>query len=445
MELDPGRSTEGQAFDFPQKSEACGNTVEQRVLETLDVEGMVRFLCELIAIRSLSGEETPAQERVAAEMERCGLAVDVWEIDFDRLRRHPAYSVEVERERALGVVGVMGGDRGGRSLILNGHVDVVPAGDPANWSYPPWQGTVVDGRVNGRVYGRGAVDMKGGLCCALYAARALGEAGIRLDGRLVVESVVGEEDGGAGTLAAVLRGYRADGAIVVEPTELAVAPAQAGALNFRVTVPGRSAHGCLREEGVSAVEKFIPLYEALMDLERVRNRDVRHPLYDGYKQPYALCVGRVQAGDWASTVPEWLSFEGRYGVAVGEELAAARRLLEETVARAAQADPWLRGHPPRVEWWGGQFAPASIPADHPLVETVCDAYHDASGRDARVAGMTYGADMRLLVNEGGTPAVLFGPGDVRQAHRTDEYVPVSDLVAAARTLALTTLRFCGYR
>lgn len=438
MDQVAGRTSDSQASDFfnPQVQ---GDALERRVLDAFDVEGMVEFLCELIAIPSLSGAETPAQERVAAEMERCGLEVDTWQIDFEQLRRHPAYSAEVEREHSLGVVGLMGRDHDRPSLILNGHVDVVPAGDEAIWSYPPWQGTV----KGGRVYGRGSVDMKGGLCCALYAARALHEAGVRLRGRLMVQSVVGEEDGGSGTLAAVLRGYRAEGAIVVEPTELVVAPAQAGALNFRVTVPGQAAHGCLREEGVSAVEKFIPLYQALMVLERERNGGPRDPLYAGYERPYAISVGTVRAGNWAASVPESLTFEGRYGVAVGEDPVNARRVLEETVAQAAQADPWLRDHPPEVEWWGGQFAPASIPADHPLVATVCRAFSDASGAPARVAGMTYGADMRLLVNEGGTPSVLFGPGDVRQSHRPDEYVSVADLVVAARTLALTAMRFCG--
>jgi acetylornithine deacetylase len=416
------------------------NPAEQRVLDALDIEGLVDLVCDLIAIPSLPGQETPAQERVAAEMARCGLAVDVWQLDLEALRRHPAYTTEVERDQALGVVGVLGQERGGRSLILNGHVDVVPPGEEANWSYPPWQGTI----EGGRVFGRGAVDMKGGLCCALFAARALHQAGIRLHGRLLVESVVGEEDGGVGTLATILRGYRADGAVVVEPTELKVAPAQAGALDFRITVPGQAAHGCLREEGVSAVEKFIPLYQALMDLEQDRNEGIQDPLFAGYRLPYALCVGKVQAGEWASSVAERLTLEGRYGVAVGEEVAAARRQLEAAVARAADSDPWLRDHPPQVEWWGGQFAPASIPPGHALVGTVCEAYREASGLSAQVAGMTYGADMRLLVNQGGTPAVLFGPGDVRQAHRPDEFVAVSDLEAAARTLALVAMRYCGY-
>lgn len=417
------------------------NAIEQRVLDAIDIDGMLQYLCDLVAVRSLSGQEAPAQEHVAAQMERCGLGVDVWELDFDELSRHPAFSIEVERERGLGVVGVMGESAGGRDLIFNGHVDVVPAGDESHWTYPPWQGTI----ANGRVYGRGALDMKGGLCCALFAAKALRDAGVRLKGRLMVESVIGEEDGGVGTLATVLRGYKADGAVVVEPTELIVSPAQAGALNFRITVPGLSAHGALRQEGVSAIEKFMPIYQAIMTLERERNRQIQDPLFADYELPYPICVGTVQAGDWASSVADWLTFEGRYGVAVGEDVAAARRLFEQTVAQAAQTDPWLREHPPRLEWWGGQFEPAGIPIDHNLVKMVGGAYGDVSGKPAAITGMTYGADMRLLVNEGNTPTVLFGPGDVRKAHRPDEYVPVDDLVTVVQTLALAALRFCGYR
>jgi acetylornithine deacetylase len=416
------------------------DAIEQRVLDAIDVEAMLQYLCELVAIPSLSGQETAAQEHVAHQMERCSLSVDVWDLDFARLRQHPAFSAEFERKHGLGVVGVMGEDDGGRSLIFNGHVDVVPAGDEANWRYPPWQGTIAEGRV----YGRGTADMKGGLCCAIFAARALREAGVRLKGRLLIESVIGEEDGGVGTLAAVLRGYRAEGAVVVEPTELMVAPAQAGALNFRVTVPGRSAHGSMREEGISAIEKFIPVYQALTALEQERNRRIQDPLYARYQLPHAICVGTVRAGDWASSVPESLTFEGRYGLAVDEDVADARRYFEEAIDHAAQADPWLRDHPPQVDWWGGQFAPASIATDHPLVETLCGAYSATSGAPARVAGMTYGADMRLLIGEGHTPTVLFGPGDVRQAHRPDEFVPVTDLITAVRTLALLALRFCGY-
>jgi acetylornithine deacetylase len=195
--------------------------------------------------------------------------------------------------------------------------------------------------------------MKGGLCCALFAAKALRDSGVRLKGRLMVESVIGEEDGGVGTLAAVLRGYTADGAIVAEPTELIVAPAQAGAFNFRVTIPGKAAHGCVREEGVSPIEKFVPIHQALMELERERNERLQDALYARYKLPHALCIGNVRAGTWASSVAESLVFEGRYGIAVDEDQSAARRALEEAVHEAAKRDPWLREHPPVLEWWGG--------------------------------------------------------------------------------------------
>ena len=188
----------------------------------------------------------------------------------------------------------------------------------------------------------------------------------------------------------------------------------------------------------------MPIYQAIMVLERERNRQIQDPLFADYDLPYPICVGTLQAGDWASSVADWLTFEGRYGVAVGEDVATARRLFEQTVAQAAQTDPWLREHPPRLEWWGGQFEPAGIPIEHNLVKMVGGAYGDVSGKTAAITGMTYGADMRLLVNEGGTPTVLFGPGDVRKAHRPDEYVPVDDLVTVVNTLALTALRFCGY-
>lgn len=413
--------------------------VERRVLDAIDMDGLLDYLCQLVAVRSLSGQETPAQESVAHKLASIGLEVDVWNLDFASLKRHPAYTVEVERAEGLGVVGMLG-EGTGPSLILNGHVDVVPAGDPANWRNAPWEGTIADGRV----YGRGALDMKGGLTCALFAAKAIVDAGVRLKGRLLVESVIGEEDGGVGTLAAILRGYQADGAIVMEPTRLIIAPAQAGALNFRVTIKGLSAHGAIREEGVSAIEKFVPVYQALMELEAERNRPPHDPLFVTYELPYPICVGTMRAGDWASSVAEWLVLEGRYGVAVGEDLTEARRMLESAVGQAAAADPWLQVHPPQVEWWGAQFAPAAIPAEHPLVRSVSGAFAALTGAVPRIEGMTYGADMRLLVNEANTPAVLFGPGDIRLAHRPDESVPIDDLHVATQVLALTALRFCGY-
>lgn len=413
-------------------------SLERRVLDAVDVEGMVASLCDLIAIDSSGGRESPAQERTARMMAESGMEIDLWELDLDELRRDPAFCEEIPREHALGVVGRTGGGRG-PTLVLNGHVDVVPAGDLERWSVPPWQGTVRDGRV----YGRGSADMKGGLCCAVFAVRALRDAGVRLRGSVLIQSTVGEEDGGLGTLAAIRRGHTGDAAIVLEPTRMVVAPAQAGAFNFRVTVPGVAAHGALRAEGVNPIEKFIPLYQALQELERRRNARPRHPAFAGQELPYALCVGTVRSGIWASTVPESLTFEGRLGVAVDEEPDAARRELEEALAEAARADPWLRDHPPVLEWWGGQFAPASIPGDHPVVDALSEAFRSVTGEAPAVSGMPYGADMRLLVHQGDTPTVLFGPGDVRRAHAPDEFVPIDELAAVTRILALTLVRFCG--
>ncbi len=417
-------------------------SLERRVLAAVDADALVDRLCRFVSVRSLNGTEgeDEAQRFIAAEMAHLGLDVDAWPLDMTVLRQHPAYTAEVDRAEGLGVTGSTGrGD--GPALILNGHVDVVPVGDEALWTHPPWQGTVADGRV----YGRGALDMKGALCCALSAAAAIRDAGVELEGRLLVQSVIGEEDGGTGTLGAVLRGPAADAAIVLEPTELQLSPAQAGALNFRLTVPGRTAHGAMRAEGVSAIEKFVPLLHAILALEARRNEAVTDPLFADYALPIPICPGIVRAGNWASNVAEHLVCEGRYGVAVGEDLNAARDELESAIAAAAAQDTWLRVHPPVLEWWGAQFAPAAIAPDHAIVRTVGVAFEDATGRTPRLQGMTYGADMRLLVNQGGIPTMMFGPGNIRVAHQPDEYVPIEELVAAARTLALAIVRFCGAR
>jgi acetylornithine deacetylase len=434
--------------------------VEREALEALDQEGLVAFLRELIAIPSLDGDESPAQRRVAGWLRDEGFETDVWDIDLGALARHPDWCHEVEREEAMGVVGWIGGparsrgrERVGRDLLLNGHIDVVPVGDEASWSSPPWH-PVIRG---GRVYGRGAVDMKGGLSCALYAAKAIRDAGVHLHGRLSVASVVGEEDGGTGTLATILRGHSADGAVVVEPTRLAVVPAQAGSLMFRIVVHGRSAHGCVREEGVNAVDAFVPVLAALRALEAERcgvapagagtgagpAGDPASPLFAAYRLPWPIEVGTVHAGDWASSVPDTLVAEGRFGVAVGEDVDHARRAFEAAVTGAASGHAWLAVHPPEVEWWGGRFDPATTDVRDPVVTAVTGAVTALTGSAPPVEGVTYGADMRLLVNVAGIPTVLFGPGDVRVAHMPDEYVAISDLEAAARALVVAAVRFCG--
>ena len=416
------------------------NDTERKVLECIDTDAMLAYLRELVSIPSHGGEESSAQRSVAEKLGELGLDVDTWELDFDSLRGHPGFSMPIERSEGLGVVGTLKGGEGGRSLILNGHIDTVAPGEKANWSHPPMEGTMIDGRV----YGRGVADMKGGLCCAIYTVKAIIDSGVGLKGSLSIQSVIGEEDGGVGALATVLRGHTADAAVVMEPTEVKVAPAHSGALAFTVEVPGRSAHACVREEGVSAIEKFIPLFNALRELETARNREIDDPLYARYGIPYPINIGTVHGGNWPGSVPESLVFQGRIGVVVGEKVEDARRNVEKAIAEAAEADPWLKENPPRLEWSGYQFDSASIKTDNPIVESVREAYAEATGEEAQLEGMTYASDMRHLINTGGVPTVLFGPGDVRQAHAPDEYVEIGELVTAARVLALTALRFCGY-
>lgn len=413
-------------------------TIEQRVRSAVDADRLVELTSGLIAVPSLSGDETAGQHLVAAQLRALGATVDTWDIDMPALEAHPWFSAEVERLTALGVVGTLGRGQG-PALLLNGHVDVVPTGDPGDWSTPPFAPAV----RNGRVFGRGACDMKGGLAAALHALEVIATAGIELEGSVALASVVGEEDGGCGTLAMLEHGVRADGCVIMEPTELSVVPAVAGALSWRVRVRGLSAHGCLREEGVSAIEAFGPVHRAVLDLERRRNAREPDALFAWLDRPFAICGGRIAGGDWPSSEMDWLVWEGRYGVAPGEDLVTARAEFEQAIAEAAARDPWLRDHPPTVEWWGGQFYPGRTDVAAGVVSTVRAAATQVTGTPPAVRGMPYGCDLGLTTNVGNIPTVVFGPGDVRDAHRPDESVPVDDLVVVAQTLVATALRFCG--
>jgi acetylornithine deacetylase len=390
-----------------------------------------------------SPEENAAQRWFAERMKEHGLTTDLWEIPLDETRAHADFpGWEIERTSALGLVGSWGNTveaSRGRTLVLNGHIDVVPTGEVAQWTTAPFNGE----RRGNAVYGRGACDMKGGLVCSLHAIAAVRAAGIRLKGRVLLESVVGEEDGGLGTFATLLRGYRGDAAIIAEPTNLQIIPACAGALTFRMGFKGRSTHASVRLEGVSTIEKFWIVWKALEKLEARRNLP-GNPLFMRFPLPYPLSIGTLRAGDWPSSVPDELFAEGRLGVALGESPADARADLERTVAEACAADDWLREHPVSVAWYGGQFASGQIPIDHPLIRLVRDAHVDLGGSEPEVHGAPYGSDLRLMVGLGEVPTLHYGPGHVKHAHAPDEHVPVSDLVAVTRGLVLSILRFCEH-
>ncbi len=416
----------------------------QRVVSWVDDHEaeVIADLQELVRVPSVSGTqaEHEIQALLAERFRRLGFEVDHWEAPLADLARSPEFpGMEVERSAAWGLVGAVRGQGDGPSLMLNGHVDVVPTGDLSRWPSPdPFDGRLADGAV----HGRGACDMKGGLAAAIWAVRAVTELAVPLSGDLLLAAVQGEEDGGMGTFALLERGWRADACVIAEPTSLDIAPANGGSLTFRLRVRGLAAHGSMRTSGVSALEMFWPVFRALRDLEARRNESV-DPIMARWDVAYPIEVGMVRAGDWASSVPDLLVAEGRYGVALGESVAQARAVLEDAVARACAADPWLRVHPVEIDWWGGVFASSRLPEGSSLADRVSAAHAAVSGRPQQRWGAPYGSDLRLMTELAGVPTVQYGPGDPGLAHGPLEKVPVEEVLTVAKALAVLAIEHCG--
>jgi len=265
------------------------------------------------------------------------------------------------------------------------------------------------------------------------------KAGVEPEGDILVESVIGEESGGMGTLATLLRGYRPDAAIIAEPTDLKINIVQAGCLMFRLTVRGKAAHGASRYMGVSAVEEFQPVLDALLRLEGRRKKMKRIPVFEGVPNPVTLSIGTVAAGNWDSTVPERLVAEGRYGVWPGETLQAAKSMFVDAVGSASSKDEWLAKNPPELSWFGPQWEPAEIEPTHWLTRMMQSAVRSSLGFVPRLSGITGGTDMRLFTGIAKTPAIIFGPGDDSTAHFSDEWVAVKDLVRACKAYSMAAL------
>ncbi|MDQ2682219.1 MAG: ArgE/DapE family deacylase [Chloroflexota bacterium] len=418
------------------------NRIYDRALERVDAlrDELVSRLQELVRIPSVTGHEHDVQQAVSRQMDDLGLDIDMWEPDAAELAPFAEHVGAFESLAGRpNVVGTRKGSGGGRSLIVNAHIDTVEPGDRSHWTVDPFGGEVIDGKL----YGRGSCDMKAGLVAPMIALRALDEAGIVLSGDVLIESVISEEDGGAGALASILRGHRADACVITEPTELAIIPAQGGSLVFRLTIEGRSAHACVRNEGISALEKFLPIHAALLRHEREHHEAIDHPLYSKFGNRAPINIGTVAAGNWPSSVPESIVVEGRAGLVPGESLDQTREAFVQAVMDACTGDSWLEEHPPRIEWFSGQFAAAEVPGNHPLVEALAEAHRRSSGNEVAIDGATYGADMRHFINAGNMPCIMYGPGDVRRAHRPDEFVPVDEVLAVARTLTVMMLDWCG--
>jgi acetylornithine deacetylase len=391
---------------------------------------LVAFTQALVRRPSLPDGEGPAQELVADALGGLGLGVDVLPCRFDELREHAAFTDDgFSPDGRVDVIGRWRGSGGGRSLVLNGHVDVVPEGDPTLWSRPPWSGDVAEGAV----YGRGACDMKGGLAAAVFAVGAAKRIGIQPKGDVVVQSVVGEETGGIGTLAAIVHGLTADAAVILEPTGLVACHVQSGALTFRLTVRGRATHGATRLDGVSALDKLRLVLDALDRLESGRGAERTAP----------ISVGTVHGGGWPSTVPDEVVVEGRYGVLPGEDVAAARQRFDASLAEAAAGDEWLASHPPELAWIEGQFESGATPADAPIIGALGAAHETVTGSGLGLGAVPYGSDLRLFTNHAAMPAVLYGPGDVRLAHAVDEHVAIGEVVTATQVACVLLAQWCG--
>ena len=394
-------------------------------LAALDEDALCEDVARLVRVRSLTGDERAVMERFAERAAALGLDTGLHEHDLEALRAAPGHpGEETPREELVSATATLPGrDPGAPRIVLNGHLDVVHEG-AESWTHPPFGGV----RDGAHVHGRGSVDMKAGVAAALHAVAALRRAGVERAGDVVVQAVPSEEDGGLGTFAELERdsGYAA--ALIPEPTGFEVVCAQGGALTFAGEIRGRAAHGALRLEGLSAIDRYVRVHAALQRHEAEINEAVEHPLMRRNRLPYPLSVGRVEAGRWSSQVPDLLRFEGRLGVPVGTPVADARAALEAVVAESAGDGP-----PPRVAWTGGQFSPSDTDADHPFVRAVIGAATAELGTAPPVAGVPYGSDMRLFA-ERGIPAVMLGTGGIERAHGVDERVREGEVVALARIL-----------
>jgi acetylornithine deacetylase len=429
------------------------SALEQRVCDSIaEREGeLVELLQALIRFDTTTHvgdapprEEAALQAYLADRLRVAGAAVEVSEPDAAALAGHPFIPEGFTFDGRPQLVARFSGSGGGRTLLFNGHVDVVDVHPLDAWAYPPFDAAI----VHGVVHGRGACDMKGGVACMVFAAETLAALGIQLRGDLIVNTVTEEESTGAGGLVTA-RTIRADAAIVTEPSGLDVWVACRGSLLPTITVEGRAGHAGLAprhpDEGgaVNAIEKMMIVLDAVRRLREEWALRARHP----YLSPADCVPTIVQGGEWIVTHPARCKLDCHIEYLPGqadEEGWGAKVEAEFTdwIMRAAATDPWLAEHPPAIEWTVGGVPPAEVSTDEPIVEAALAAAR-AVGRQSRLAGLDNWHDGATLTVEAGIPAICLGPGDIYLAHTASESVPIADLVACAQALAVAALRFCG--
>lgn len=414
----------------------------QKLLATIDAnrEKAIAFLQKMISIPSVTGDEANIQKFLADYMGKLGLKVDMWETDWEQLKKHPAYRpVDRGYEGRPNIVATLKGTGGGRSLLLNGHTDVIPVGNGEGWSDDPWSAKIRDGRI----YGRGSADMKSGVASHIMAVECLRAAGMRPKGDVLINIVIDEEVSGHGTLDTVIRGYKADAGISGETSDLAVQPACIGRIWWEIEIHGKPAGIQKRYEGVSGIELGYKIVKAVSDLEAKRVATVRHPLYPSPIDTIPCMVGSFSAGNYPSAFPTNCLLKGSMATVPGEDHEGVKRSLVEQVARAAAEDPWMKLHPPKVRFVGYDAEASEIPRRHPIVETLCRNFTEITGREPEISGRQGAADTRFLNRYADTPTVIFGPGSTSVMHADDEYVAIDDYITAVKVMGLSICDWCG--
>ena len=424
---------------------------------------MVQTLADLVRIPSIIGNEAPAQAFMRAQYEALNLEIDEFEPDRESLSQHPAFvDSGIPFAGRRNVVARLPSLQSrevaevGQSIILNGHTDLVSVEPLSAWTHDPFGAEIVSRTTQvpdtlslGRMYGRGTQDMKSGLIANLFAVKALQACKIRLNGDVILQSVIEEESGGGGgTLACFERGYTADGFIATEPHWIDVCVAHPGILYFRVIVEGKSAHAGRAHLGVNAAVEAAPIISMFGAWDQERAETKHYEPFErsnpAARRSCHLNVGVVRAGDWPSTVPGQCEIEVRLSFIPGESEATIKREIEARVSAIGQTSAWLREHPPRIEYFGWHTEPWIQDERHPFVQEFVNVVNETRGGTdpmPQIMGMTAGLDSRFATLYG-VPAFCWGPKGAN-LHGADEYVELDSVLAVARTLAAFLMEWCG--
>lgn len=417
--------------------------ITKRIIDRVDAnfERQRAFTQKLVRYPSLRGAEHTAQDFLFESMRERGFAMDRWRIDVNEIKNHPGFGpVNVSYENAYNVVGTYRPARqSGRSLILNGHVDVVPTGPQEMWSRSPWDPAIIDGWM----YGRGVADMKAGLAANLFAFDAVRAAGLAPTAPIYFQSVVEEECTGNGALAALLRGYKADAVIIPEPEENMLVRANVGVLWFKVRVSGRPAHTREMATGFNAIDAAYSLIGALRGLEAKWNGEHHcHRHFEHLEHPINFNIGKIEGGDWPSTVPPWCEFDVRAAIYPGTTADEARAQIEECIATASRSDPRLAiAHPTLT--FNGFYAEGYVLEEGGDAENVLrDCHKIAFNADLQSFTTPGYLDARVFVIYGDMPTLVYGPLS-KDIHGFDERVHLDSVRLITKTIALFVADWCG--